>query len=219
MRYALAALIAVLPAAGPAWAQAIQPPAHPSPAPAPPPAAGADAAGGSESAGPLDVTADQAIEWLQQDKAYVARGNAVAKRGTVTLMGDTLVAYYRPKTPPAGAPAKPAAGGTTAGGTTGEVGFDSSNTEIWRVVGEGNVHMNSQGRDAYGDRMVYDADKRIVVLTGHALKATSPLETVTARDTLEYWQDQNLGIARGNALATKLSNGQRSEERRVGKEC
>ena len=164
------------------------------PAPAPPPQSAAAAA--PHDQGTLEVTSDRDLEWLQQDHAYVARGHAVAKRGTVTLIGDTLVAYYRPL-PGAAAQPKPAAS------SAGQTGFDSSTTEIWRVVAEGNVHIISEDRDAWGDRAEYDKDKSVVVLTGKALKATTLEDTVTARDSLEYWQDKDMAVARGNAKSRK----------------
>ena len=175
---------------------------------APKPAGNTGGQGGAQGgdSGPLDITADHDLEWLQQDKAYVARGNAVAKRGTVTLTGDILTAFYRPKVAPdAGAPPPPAA--QAADKKPGQEGFDTDNTDIWRVVAQGDVHISSQGKDAWGDHMDYDKDKDVVVLTGGALKGKTETETVTARDSLEYWQTQNMGVARGDAVVTK-ANGQ-----------
>lgn len=158
--------------------------------------------------GTLEVTSSRDLEWLQQDHAYVARGNAIAKRGTVTLMGDTLIAYYRPLT--TAAKSKPDADTTPQGKpaakpSASQPGFDSGTTEIWRVVAEGNVHIISEDRDAWGDRAEYDKDKSVVVLTGKALKATTLEDTVTARDSLEYWQDQDMAVARGNARVVKVN--------------
>jgi lipopolysaccharide export system protein LptA len=158
-----------------------------------------DAAAPTDST--LEVTSDIDLEWLQQEHAYVARGNAVAKRGTVTVTGDTLIAYYRNKVDPT----KPAAPPPPANGKPVKSGVDTGNTEIWRVVAEGNAHISSEGRDAYGDRLEYDKDKAVVVVTGKALKATTPTETVTARDSLEYWQDSGMGVARGDAVVTKIN--------------
>ena len=169
------------PAAPPVQASASPPPAH--------------------DEGTLEVTSDRDLEWLQQDHAYVARGNAVAKRGTVTLMGDTLIAYYRPLNAPS-APAKEKA---ARPGTAQQSGFDSGNTEIWRVVAEGKVHVISEDKDAWGDRAEYDKDKSVIVLTGAALKATTLEDTITARDSLEYWQDQDMAVARGNAKIVKVN--------------
>jgi lipopolysaccharide export system protein LptA len=176
------------------------------PAPVPPPAQAAPSQPSGQASthdeGTLEVTSDRDLEWLQQDHAYVARGNAVAKRGTVTLLGDTLIAYYRPLKAPSTPPPQEKAAHP---GTAQQTGFDSSNTEIWRVVAEGHVHMISEDKDAWGDRAEYDKDKSVTVLTGSALKATTLEETVTARDSLEYWQDQDMAVARGNAKIVKVN--------------
>ncbi|MDB5395559.1 MAG: hypothetical protein JWM91_3065 [Rhodospirillales bacterium] len=190
----LAAL--VLPAAAPVPKVKVTAPAQPAPA-QPAPAQPGPAQAAPRDQGTLEVTSSRDLEWLQQDRAYVARGNAVAKRGTVTLMGDTLIAYYRPMAGAAAQP-KPAASGS-------QTGFDSGTTEIWRVVAEGNVHIISEDRDAWGDRAEYDKDKSVVVLTGKALKATTLEDTVTARDSLEYWQDKDMAVARGNARIVKVN--------------
>ena len=171
-------------------------------APAPP----AADAGQAHESGPLDITADHDLEWLQQDKAYVARGNAVAKRGNVTVSGDMLIAFYRPKAgsdTPAPQPAATEAGNKKPG----QDGFDTGNTDIWRVVAEGHAHIVSDGKEAWGDRMDYDKDQDVVMLTGGDLKGKTETETITAKDSLEYWQSRNMGVARGDATVTK-ANGQ-----------
>jgi lipopolysaccharide export system protein LptA len=130
----------------------------------------------------------------------ITADHAVAKRGAVTLMGDTLVAYYRPLAgtqKPAAATGKPGAGS--------QQGLDTGNTEIWRVVAEGHVHIVSGERDAWGDRAEYDKDKSVVVLTGKALKASTFTDVVTARDSLEYWQDRDMAVARGDALIVRVN--------------
>jgi lipopolysaccharide export system protein LptA len=180
-------------------------PPQPKPAEAPAGADGAPAPSDDESRdkGALEVTSDGDLEWLQQDHAYIARGNVVAKRGTVTLMADTLIAYYRPVATAAPPPPPPA--GKAKGGQP-DNGLNTGNTEIWRVVADGHVHIVSGERDAFGDHADYDKDKAVVVLTGHELKASSLTEIVTARDTLEYWDDPvDTAVARGNALLVKYN--------------
>src|SRR5258705_3503209 len=44
---------------------------------------------------PIEIFADQGIEWHQNASAYVARGNARAVRADTTVYGQTLTAYYR----------------------------------------------------------------------------------------------------------------------------
>jgi len=170
--------------------------------PAAAPAAAAPAAGGNASAGLLDVTADSGIEWHQELKAYVARGHAVAKRGTMTVYADVLTAYYR-EVPAAGTPGATAGAGAGAagGGTSG--GAMGGGTEVYRIHADGNVHIVSPERDVYGDNAIYDLDRKLAYLTGRALRLVTAEDTVTARDSLEFYEIENLAVARGEAVAVR----------------
>ena len=44
---------------------------------------------------PIEINAEQGIEWQQNNRAYIARGNARAAQGDVAVLADTLTAYYR----------------------------------------------------------------------------------------------------------------------------
>lgn len=145
---------------------------------------------------PLEITADGTLEWLQEARAYVARKNAVATRGPSTVHADTMTAFYRDNPKDA---KKPAAADEKKKKDQG--GADPG--EIWRVVAEGNVKIENNGRTAYGERAVYDVDKKVVVLTGGDLKVITPIETVTAKDSIEYWEETQTAVARGHALARK----------------
>jgi lipopolysaccharide export system protein LptA len=123
---------------------------------------------------PLEVFADQGIEWHQNESIYIARGNARAVKGTTTVYGDMLIAHYR----------KAAAGGT----------------EVWRVEATGHVRITTPTDAAYGDRAVYTIDNGLLVMTGKNLRLTTPRETITARDSLEYWNQKDLAVARGDAV-------------------
>ena len=130
--------------------------------------------GGGNNDKPLEVFADQGIEWHQNENTYTAHGNARAIKGDTTVYGDTLVAHYR----------KSATGGS----------------EIWRLEATGNVRITSPTDTAYGDRAVYTVDNAVLVMTGKALRLTTPRQTITARDALEYWELKDLAVARGDAL-------------------
>jgi lipopolysaccharide export system protein LptA len=108
---------------------------------------------------PLSVDADQSIEWHQDQKAYVARGNALATRGDMSVSSDVLIAYYRE--------------------------IPSGGTEIWRLAAEGSVLLSTPTQKVEGDRAVYDVDRQVAVVTGDGLKLTTPTDVVTARDSLE----------------------------------
>ena len=135
---------------------------------------------------PLQVQADSGIEWQQNEKLYIARGNAVATRGPASVRADTLIAHYRE-----------VKGSSSAAASTG------GNTEIYRVEAEGNVTMTREGQTIVGDRAVYDLDQALMVVTGKALKLTTATDVVTARDSLEWYDQKQVAVARGNAVAIR----------------
>lgn len=138
--------------------------------------------------GPVEVLADGAIEWRRDDQVVIARGNARATRDGTTVFADRLIARYRPR---AGAEAR-AAEGAPFGGAA----------EVWRLEAEGNVRIVAGNDRAQADRAIYDLDRRVLVLTGRALSLTNGTDTVTARDTLEYWSATRMAVARGQAVVT-----------------
>jgi len=130
---------------------------------------------------PLQIQADSGIEWQQDAHLYIARGNAVASRGTGEVHADTLIAHYRD-----------AKGGKTGG-----------NTEIYRVEAQGHVTLKRGSQTVVGDRAVDDVDRAIAVVTGKALKLTTANDVVTARDSLEWYDQKQIAVARGDAVATR----------------
>ena len=158
--------------------------------------------------GPVTVTAQDGIDWHQNEQQVIAHGNARAVRGKVTVDADRLIAFYRKKTDPNAPPgtppkpttppAAPQASATPPGATPGDA--DTGGTEIYRLAAEGNVHIYTDTDQAQGDRAVYDMDQVVMVMTGHDLKLTTPNEVLTARDVLEYWPQKHMAVARGNAV-------------------
>ncbi len=144
--------------------------------------------------GPVDITATDGIEWRQQQQVVIARGNARAVRDNVTVDAARLLARYRPGAATAQPAARPAA---TA---PGESPLSGSN-EIWRLEAEGNVRIATQTDTATGERAVYDIDQAVLVLTGgRELTLTTPQQRITSRDSLEYWSQRRMAVARGNAV-------------------
>jgi len=180
--------------------------------------------------GPITVTARDGIEWHQAEQEVIALGDARAVRQNVTVTADRLIAYYRKKTEPGtsvpgtsptgtpvpvGAQAHPSAGQLAARppgpGPQGAVhpaaaqtgvgpDTDTSGTEIYRLRAEGNVQIFTATDHAQGDVAVYDIDQAVLVMTGRDLRLTTPNDLLTARDTLEYWPQKHMAVARGNAV-------------------
>lgn len=142
--------------------------------------------------GPITVTARDGIEWHQAEQEVIARGDAIAVRENVTVTADRLIAYYRKKAVPGAAPAQPVAVQPDAADTGG--------TEIYRLRAEGHVHIYTATDHAQGDVAVYDIDQAVLVMTGHDLKLTTPNEVLTAKDTLEYWPQKHMAVARGDPV-------------------
>jgi lipopolysaccharide export system protein LptA len=130
--------------------------------------------GGDE---PLEINADQGIEWRRNEQTYVARGNASAARGKITVFADALIAHYKP--------------------------LPGGGSEIDRIDAEGNVRIVSPTETVYGDRGAYDVVNGVLVLVGKDLRLVGAKDVLTARDSLEYWEKRQVAIARGDAEAVR----------------
>lgn len=122
---------------------------------------------------PIEIYAVQGIEWSRDAQTAIARGDARAVQGDVAVRGDTLKVHYRP---------------SPAGGN-----------EIWQVEAEGQVRITSPEQTATGAYAVYDIARGLLILTGSPRLQTKT-DDVTARDQLEFWENQNAAVARGDAL-------------------
>jgi lipopolysaccharide export system protein LptA len=129
----------------------------------------------SSSDEPLEITAEDGIEWRRDEKIYVARGNARAARGELSVSADVLTARYRE-------------------GADGKI-------DVYSIEADGNVRLASADATVTGARAVYDVDKAVLLVTGGDLKAVTEKATVTARDSLEYWDQERVIVARGDAVA------------------
>lgn len=168
-------------------------------------------AGGDDNNKPVNIEADNGIEWQQNNKVYIARGNAKATRGDNSVTADTLYAYYRDaQQPPTGtngsgangsAPPKPAAGATPS--SQDQSPLDNGSTQIYRIEADGHVIFSTPTQTAYGDHAIYDVDQALMVVTGKNLKIVTPQDVVTARDSLEWYDQKQIGVARGDAVAVR----------------
>lgn len=172
--------------------------------------------GGDDNGKPTNIEADNGIEWQQANRVYIARGNAKATRGETTVTADTLYAYYRPAQSNAVAPnsaAPPAQGNAAAppsAAPKGGGGLDDGANQVYRLEADGNVVFITPTQTAYGDHAVYDLDQALLVMTGKNLKIVTPEDVVTARDTLEWYDQKQIGVARGDALAVRQAPVQKS---------
>ena len=131
--------------------------------------------GSGDSDQPIEVFADEGIEWQQDKLTFLARGNARAVRGEVTVFADELRAYYRQ--------------------------LPQGGTEIRQLDAIGNVRIVTPGETAYGERGVYDVDNAILIISGGKARLVTANEEITAHDQIEYWERKQMAVARGKANA------------------
>jgi lipopolysaccharide export system protein LptA len=132
---------------------------------------------GGSGEGPIQIEADDGIEWQRANQLYLARGNARASQGGVHVEADELIAHYRAN-------------------AAGE-------NEIYRLDANGNVRIISENETATSDNAVYDIDQGVLVMTGQEIRLDTPEDTITARDSIEYYEQRRLAVARGDALAIR----------------
>ena len=158
---------------------------------------------GNSDGKPLNIEAENGIEWQQNNHVYIARGHAKATRGDTSVTADTLYAYYRPAaaTPQAGA-ATPALRANPPAKDSASP-FDNGSTQVYRIEAQGNVVFATASQTAYGDNAVYDVDQTVLVVTGKDLRIVTPTDLVTARDSFEWYDQRQIGVARGNAVAIR----------------
>lgn len=119
----------------------------------------------AEKAAPLEITADKALEWNQADKTYVARGNALAKQGDLSVKADTLTATYE--------------------------GADKSTSDIILLTAEGHVTLSTATDTATGDKAVYDLKTGKAVLSGARPKVVQNGKNTLEADEINVWTVNN----------------------------
>ncbi len=129
---------------------------------------------------PLEITADQTLEWHRNDLKYIARGNVVARQGNAVIQADALTADYRQS--------------------------KKSQNDIYRLTATGHVTITSEKNNATGDDAVYDVDTGTATMTGKNLTLTSPDQVVTARDKFVYETAGGKLTAYGDAKAVRKTD-------------
>ena len=127
----------------------------------------------SKDDSPIIIEADKSVVCDETLNKCVATGNAMAQKSTNIVYADILTVYFS----------------------------EGKEREITSIVADGHVRMETPTDTAYGDHAHYDVALDRILMTGGNLRIETPQQTLTARDSIEYWHSKNQGIARGNAIA------------------
>ncbi len=122
---------------------------------------------------PIEISAENGIEWKRDTRTYTARGSALAQQGDTSIAADTLIAYLD----------------------------DQDELSRWEAFG--NVKIRTDQSTSYGDHAEYQESTRVLVLTGKNLKVETEKQTVTARDQIEYWRDRDIVVAKGAVVIVR----------------
>lgn len=125
---------------------------------------------------PLEITAEEALDWLADQRTLVARGGARAVQGGTTVTADTMTALY-------------------------DEGTDGRST-IVSVTAEGSVRMVAEEGTVTGARAVYEPGKEVITVTGGPPVLITKTERIEAGRSLSYDMARGLVRADGGVLAS-----------------
>ncbi|WP_372025603.1 LptA/OstA family protein [Tistrella mobilis] len=132
---------------------------------------------------PIEITAQDSLEWADVERVATFRGEVKAVQGTMTLYADTLKVHVAQPGAKGAKQAPPEAGqsegqqgeGQQGEGQQGEGqqggGLADAAGEISKIEADGHVQIITPNESARGDVGVYDVNKGMITLTG-AVKLT-----------------------------------------------
>lgn len=143
---------------------------------------------------PLEITADQQLEWNQQDQTYVARGNAKAVQGEFSVTADTLTAHY-------------AEDGQSAQNADNQAAQKNSGGagNITKLTAAGNVVLRSSHDHATAANAQYDLITEVIELNGARPKLYRDNDVLEADQVIITLKNHNFdhADAMGNVIITK----------------
>ena len=127
---------------------------------------------------PIEIYADNGIEWHKNSKKYVALGNARAVSGGLSLKSDKIEAFYNET--------------------------KDSSMDIANVIAKRNVVIQDKKMKITGGNFAeYNVKKDYFKVNGSRLKLTSQKNILRSNNKMEYWRSKGVAVATGKAEAQK----------------
>ncbi|WP_372002541.1 LptA/OstA family protein [Tistrella mobilis] len=122
---------------------------------------------------PIEITAQDSLEWADVERVATFRGEVKAVQGTMTLYADTLKVHVAQPGAKGAKQAPPQAGQSEGQEGEGQQGGGLADAagEISKIEADGHVQIITPNESARGDVGVYDVNKGMITLTG-AVKLT-----------------------------------------------
>ena len=132
----------------------------------------------TEKSEPIEIFAENGIEWHKNENKYLAVGNAKAIQGSLSVKADVIEALYKES--------------------------DETEMNITKVKAHKNVLVNDDKLTITGgNKAVFDIHKDYFKIKGKSLELTSEKDKLSANKKIEYWRAKNVAVAVGKAIATK----------------
>ena len=138
-----------------------------------------------DSSEPIEITADT-LEWMENDRIAIARGDADAVQGRYRLYADELTAYL-----------------SEPGSDPDAAGESDRAGEIRRIDADGNVRFVTPEEVITGAAGTYDVERRLVHLEGGVVMTQG--ENVVRGDRLDMNLDT--GVSTVSAVESSDSGG------------
>lgn len=142
---------------------------------------------------PLQIEADDILEWDQTAGTYIARGAAIVRQGATEIKAEELVASYDPA---------------------------STNRRIQKIVATGDVSYVADGSTATGTKLIYNIGDSTYVIEGKNARVSSVSGTMSANEDINYDASDptnKIIIARGAALYVDAEQRRIAGDKIVGK--
>lgn len=125
---------------------------------------------------PIEITADNALEWDRDASTFIARGNGMAVQGETSLRADILTATYTEKESGLSIQKIIASGGEptvetaketlTADQITAHFSPDTK-TQLEKVIAKSNVTIKTETETLTGDMAEYHPQDQKAIVTGN----------------------------------------------------
>lgn len=125
---------------------------------------------------PVEIEADQQLEWLRNDNKFRATGNVVITQGDTIINGDTAEAEYDKTQGP---------------------------SALTTMIVTGNVVIHTGENVIHAEEAQYDTRTEILNLRGKTVTLKSPSGDVTSVNGMDYFAKERKAVSKGAATVTQ----------------
>ncbi len=133
----------------------------------------------SKNQSELIVEADDSLEWFEKEKYYMAKGNVILKKDSLTLKANIVKAHYV---------------------------FKNGENILKKIMAKENVILTKKHTKATGQYMTYDLENKIARLLGPLQTLTSPSGYLEAKKIIVFDDLRNKADAEGNVKIILSNN-------------